>query len=54
MKRIISETQNFDLIGWVAIVIFFGWLFIKGEGWKGFQAPSLSNTELEQIIETNK
>jgi hypothetical protein len=39
--------------GWVIaiiVAIFYTFLFIKGEGWEGFQAPTLSDQEIRELV----
>lgn len=34
----------------IALGILFTFLFIKGEGWKGLQAPTLGEQEIKELV----
>lgn len=52
-RIILEENKRTRIWNWVigiAVGILFTFLFIKGEGWKGFQAPTLSDQEIKELV----
>jgi len=41
---------SWDWVIGIIVAIFFTFLFIKGEGWKGFQAPTLSDQQIKELV----
>ena len=52
--RILIEEQKrqrrWNWVIGIAVGILFTFLFIKGEGWKGLQAPTMSDQEIKELI----